>query len=334
MTTPSILGLDIGGANLKAARVGDDVECRTRPFPLWRDPAGLTAALTALVADLPPADALAVTMTGELCDCFASKTDGVRHILDAVETLAANRPIHVWTTHGDFVAVEIARTIRPLSVAAANWLALATWAGRLVPTGPALLLDIGSTTTDIIALSDGKPLPQGRDDCARLTSGELVYRGVRRTPVCALTLPEEAVAAELFATTLDVFLVLDDCAEDVEDTDTSDGRPATRRNALARLNRMFCQDNETLDEAALVAFAEQLRQRLVALLVQAVDRRIAALAEPPIGAVLAGSGEFLGRLVLEQRPMPSHSLNDLLGETVSTAACAHAVAVLARERHP
>ena len=32
----------------------------------------------------------------------------------------------------------------PLQVAAANWLALATYAGRFAPDGPALLLDIGS----------------------------------------------------------------------------------------------------------------------------------------------------------------------------------------------
>jgi len=67
--------------------------------------------------------------------------------------------------------------------AAANWLALATYAGRLAPRGPAVLLDVGSTTTDVIPLQDGTPVPRGRTDPERLESKELVYTGVRRTPL-------------------------------------------------------------------------------------------------------------------------------------------------------
>src|SRR5712671_2460789 len=96
----SILGLDIGGANLKAAWLhGREVVCLTRPFALWRDPAGLSAALATLLEQLPPADEVAITMTGELCDCFTSKREGVLHILDAAARVAGRRPLHVWTTH-------------------------------------------------------------------------------------------------------------------------------------------------------------------------------------------------------------------------------------------
>src|SRR5256885_9284124 len=51
---------------------------------------------------------------------------------------------------------------------------------------PALLLDTGSTTTDIIPMINGVPVPVGRTDPHRLGTGELVYTGVRRTPVCAV----------------------------------------------------------------------------------------------------------------------------------------------------
>ena len=40
---PSVLGLDIGGANLKAAHTGGTVV--TRPFELWRRPGELPDAL-------------------------------------------------------------------------------------------------------------------------------------------------------------------------------------------------------------------------------------------------------------------------------------------------
>lgn len=85
-------------------------------------------------------------------------------------------------TSGEFAEVQDAIEL-PQLVAAANWHALATWAGRAVPVGPALLIDAGSTTTDIIPLLNGIPCPQGFTDLQRLADPELVYTGVRRTPI-------------------------------------------------------------------------------------------------------------------------------------------------------
>src|SRR5438874_861620 len=99
----SELGLDIGGANLKATFFSsDDSHCRSRPFALWRNPGGLKDALSDLTQSLPSADEIAVTMTGELCDCFMSKREGILHILDAVERIAESRPVRVWCCDGVF----------------------------------------------------------------------------------------------------------------------------------------------------------------------------------------------------------------------------------------
>src|SRR6516225_11821769 len=89
-----VLGLDVGGANLKAAHSGG--AARSRPFALWNMPAGLTDALRELLCGWQPYDLLAVTMTGELCDCFATKREGVRAILDAVSAAAGLAPLRVW----------------------------------------------------------------------------------------------------------------------------------------------------------------------------------------------------------------------------------------------
>jgi probable H4MPT-linked C1 transfer pathway protein len=321
------LGLDVGGANLKAAH--SDGGARTRPFALWKDPAGLADALGRLLSGLPPADVLAVTMTGELCDCFAGKREGVTAILDAVTAAAPRLPLRVWLTNGRFGDAAEARA-RPLSAAASNWLALASFAGRFAPSGPALLLDVGSTTTDIVPLLDGRPVPQGRTDPERLCSGELVYRGVRRTPLCAL-LGEGA--AELFATTLDVYLLLGLTPEDEADRDTADGRPATVAAASARLARMLCADLETSTPEERQRLAATAHRRLLGQVADAV-RRVGRLPGPPRKVILSGSGEFLGRLVLRELEIPVAavvSLAERLGQEVSQAACAHAVAVLCRE---
>jgi probable H4MPT-linked C1 transfer pathway protein len=325
----AIVGLDIGGANLKAA---DGLgAARSRPFALWKAPDRLAAELRALLADLPPPDRLAVTMTGELCDCFATRAAGVRHILGAVADLG--RPLRVWRTDGRFCSADEAGA-EPLTVASANWHALAAFAGRFAPTGPALLLDVGTTTTDVIPLRDGVPVPLGRTDAQRLRSGELVYKGWRRTPLCALT--DGDGAAELFATALDVFLALGLVAEDEADTDTADGRPATRACAHARLARMLGADADTRGERETREFAEAVRRRLVRLVVERGIEPVVGRLGRPRCVVLGGSGELLGRAALAEQGLSGGcelvSLAERLGPAVSSAACAHAVAVLARER--
>ncbi len=324
------LGLDIGGANLKAAH--SDGSAISRPFALWQHPAGLADALRSLLDSLPPATLLAVTMTGELCDCFESKRQGVAAILDAVDAVSAGIAVRVWCNQGIFLDLDTARTL-PLKVAAANWLALATYAGRFALSGGALLIDIGSTTTDVVPLLNGVPTPAGLTDPERLRCGELIYTGVRRTPLCALL--HGLVAAEVFATTLDLYLQLGLIAEDPHDCNTADGRPATRAAAEARLARMLCADLETCtadDRQNLMLQAVNQQQEL---LKQGLDSVLARLPEPPQTVILAGEGEFLAAKVCATLPtlaqVRSVSLNVLMAPAISKAACAHALAVLAME---
>jgi probable H4MPT-linked C1 transfer pathway protein len=320
-----VLGLDIGGANLKAAHAAGPA--RSRPFALWKRPHDLAAELRALVAELPPAERVAVTMTGELCDCFPTSRAGVLHILDAAAAVVPAPAVRVWRTDGRFVGLDEARA-DPRPCAAANWLALATFAGRFVPAGPALLVDVGSTTADLVPLRDGVPVPAARTDPERLQAGELVYTGVRRTPACAVL--GFGGAAEFFATTQDAYLLLDMIPEDPGDADTADGRLATKACAHSRLARMLCGDAETVTHNRTLALARRLRL----LQEQALDRaarRLAAAHGPPRAVVVSGAGEFLARAAVGDFGGPVISLREKLGPERSAAACAHAVAVLGQE---
>lgn len=327
-----VLGLDIGGANLKAAH--SNGQALSLPFALWKAPALLPEALDRLLYKMPPAEAWAITMTGELCDCFESRRQGVLTILEAVTMLAGSRPVYVWRNDGCFVDVATARTT-PLQVASANWLALATFAGRYATKGPGLLIDIGSTTTDIVPLVDGWPQPLGRTDRERLECSELVYTGVRRTPLCALLITCDDVA-EVFATTLDAYLLLGYIPEDATDTNTADGRPATKAYAEARLARQLCADLETstAEERRRLAEAVLRHQKMVlGVNINVVARSLPGL---PQTVVFAGEGEFLIRLALQAQqgipPCRVVSLSRQLGPAISRSACAFAVAMLAAER--
>lgn len=333
------VGLDIGGANIKAS----DGESRSssRPFALWQAPERLAGQLRDALAEFDGCLALAVTMTGELADCFTTKADGVSHILSAVEEAAAGRPIHVWQTGGEFVTPAEARDLVPL-VAAANWHALATWAGRIAPRGSALLLDCGSTTTDIIPLHDGLPAPEGRTDLDRLLSGELVYTGMRRTPACAVapTVPFRGrdcpLAAELFATMRDVYLWLAWLPEDAADHGTADGRPATRAAARNRLVRSICCDGTECRDADVDLLAAYLAERQLRQIGAALERVLKRLPDRCQAALLCGEGEaLLARVTSGARGLAGAqrvSLRGAVGEHHSGAACAFALARLLGER--
>jgi probable H4MPT-linked C1 transfer pathway protein len=319
-----VLGLDIGGANLKAAH--SEGVARSVPFALWRNPNCLVDALRDLIKPFPKFNMLALTMTGESCDCYETKREGVASILDAVLTAADGIPIRIWTTSGCFVGPDEAKS-HCIKTASANWLALAAFAGRYVPTGSSLLIDIGSTTTDIVHLLDGKPAHRSRTDWERLKSRELVYTGVRRTPVCALLAMEGT--AELFATTLDVYLLLGELRENVGDRNTADGRPATRRAAHARLARMIGADADFFSEQEAKKLAEEIYSRQLTAIRNAVIKVTSDHAMRPQAVVLSGEGEFLARRAVPNIEIVS--LSEKLGREISQAACAYAVAKLAQE---
>jgi probable H4MPT-linked C1 transfer pathway protein len=330
------LGLDIGGANLKAAD-GCGWACSV-PFALWRDPRGLAGAIARLIESAPVFGRLAITMTGELCDCFRTKTEGVRHILTAVQQAAGGREVRVYCVDGRLIALEQAREM-PEIAAAANWHALAQFACRYVEGASGLLIDVGSTTTDIVPLIHGKPHPLGLNDTDRLLAGELVYTGVSRTPVCAINryLPWRGgrcpVAAEVFATAADAYVVLGQLAEQPDAAWTADGRPPSKEFARERLARMICADASTFSISDAEAAAAAVREAQVSQLGAALRDVAGRTGGCPEWLVLSGMGEFLARLV-GRSVFPEASLVSLserLGKAASDGAPAHALAVLARE---
>jgi probable H4MPT-linked C1 transfer pathway protein len=278
-------------------------------------------------------------MTAELCDCYPTKQVGVNAVLDAVEGALPGRPIVIWGVDSQFHEAAEVRE-QPTMAAAANWLALATLVARLMPADAGLLIDIGTTTTDLIPLDHGRVAARGRTDTERLQNGELVYAGVRRTPICALAteLPYRGaptgLTAEIFASTLDVYLILGEIPSDPKDLSTADGRPATSFAARDRLARMIGTDRDTFTEDDALAFAYAADEALLARLEAAADRACRATVGHASSAVIAGSGEFLARRLAERLIEPGGTilgLNDAWGTVASTAGCAHALLVLATE---
>ena len=330
------LAFDIGGANLKVADGQGYVA--SVAFPLWKEPARLPEKLRQAIDRAPPSDQLAVTMTGELADCFATKQEGVEFILRSVQAAAGVRGTQVYVNTGDLVRPELVFQ-NPLVAAATNWHALASYAGRYVQQGSALLIDAGSTTCDIIPLHRGRPAGEAVDDLQRLLSGELLYTGVERSPVCALLQTvryrnvECPIAQEWFATMQDVYLVLGDLLPDAENRNTADGQGATIEAARTRLGRHISASLSQFSDADAREMAEQAAEQQRKMLAQSIQLVVNGLPESPSTVILSGVGEFLARSALERLDYAGDyiSLATELAAQVSSVAPAHALAVLARE---
>ncbi|MBI4520661.1 MAG: H4MPT-linked C1 transfer pathway protein [Gemmatimonadetes bacterium] len=333
-----ILGWDVGGANLKAARLGDGgatLEVVERPFALWREPHRLAEALAEVAGGLGGATrTMAVTMTAELADCFATKREGVAFVLDAFGAAFPGVDSRVYAVDGRFRSMQEA-TERPLEVAAANWMAAAALVARTSPD--AVLLDVGSTTSDVIPIVAGRVAARGRTDPDRLASGELVYTGALRTPICAIvrSLPLGGrscrVAAEHFAVAADVYRWLERIEDWDYTCDTPDGRGRSRPEAGARLARMVCADLEMVGVEDITAIAEYVARaqvRQIAVAIRQVRRRLGSTF--PHLAVLAGQGAFLAEAAAQAAGLATRSLAAQLGPA-ARAAPAAAVALLLAE---
>jgi (4-(4-[2-(gamma-L-glutamylamino)ethyl]phenoxymethyl)furan-2-yl)methanamine synthase len=333
--------MDIGGANIKAAWLeGDSLRTVSRPFEVWRDRGALAAVLRDVVAEVAagPARAVAITMTAELSDAFRTKRDGVAFVLDAAEDALGDRPLSVLTTAGELVSVEAARA-RPWDVAAANWVATALAVADV--HADALLVDVGSTTADIVPIADGRVAATGHNDLERLLGGELVYTGVLRTNLAAIAprVPVRGgscpVSSEYFAISADAHLVLGHLTPEAYDCPTPDGRPATVAFARERIARLVCADVEQLDEDEVDAIAaflygEQLRQ------LEDAARRVQRPLAPDVPVVAVGSGAFLGREIAARLGRAVADAPARWGATGGEVAPAAALAALlaARLREP
>jgi (4-(4-[2-(gamma-L-glutamylamino)ethyl]phenoxymethyl)furan-2-yl)methanamine synthase len=304
-----VVGLDVGGANTKAVwRNGGERRAVSRPFEVWRDREALAAVIREVVVAVAPepVEAVALTTTAELSDAFRTKREGVGFVLDAVEAALDGPSLLVFTTAGELVPLYEARG-RAAEVAAANWMASGLAAAAVYPD--AMMIDVGSTTTDVVPIAAGRVVAAGRTDLERLLAGELVYTGALRTNLAAIAprVPVRGgscpVASELFAISADVQLILGHLAPGAYTCATPDGRPATVEFARERVARLVCADAKQLAAEQVDAIAQFLHGEQVHQIEAAVRHVSGRLgSDPPV--VPLGAGAFLARAAAEHLGRP------------------------------
>lgn len=334
-----VIGWDIGGANVKAARLlfadghAESGRAVRRYFELWNNSGGLHPLLQEIYSDLGPTDAMVVTMTGELCDAFDDRAEGVAFIIDAVKEAVPAIQLYAIDLEGKLVRLDGSEADL-LTLAATNWIAEARVLASRQPD--CLMVDIGSTTTDLIPIVGGKVAAQGKRDIERLARGELIYTGALRTPVAAIVsqLPVRGaicrIAAEYFAISADVYLALGRLKPEDYTCATPDGREKTKEGALRRLARVACEDSQHLTAGELHAMAayiaEQQIQQITEGMFQVLSRIENGLHLP---VVPVGIGAFLGEACARRLNLSTCGLSALTESgSLSLSPCAAAAYLL------
>ena len=289
-----IAGYDIGGAHLKVARVehGCLMAVEQFPCPLWQGLDKLDGALGHAGPLTAGADLHAVTMTGELCELFDSREKGVATLTRYVsEKLGAATQIFMGLRgFGD--AAAAARDWP--SVASANYLATARAISRRRPN--TLLIDFGSTTTDIVICDR----PHGLTDAERLQTGELVYTGLTRTPVPSVTTRAlllgtwQSLARDAFATMADVRRIMGELPAGAEVELTSDGRGTGLSESLQRFARGFGRDADMRHLDVWKIAAGHVREAQLRSIIDGITQVLSRPGANVSGGVVAagiGAGE-------------------------------------------
>lgn len=339
MSSPGgFVGWDLGGAHLKVAHVnreGITDFVLQLPCPLWQGLSHLDEVLAVALDRLPSDINLhAVTMTGELADIFADREDGVRQLIDCLVSRIAPTSMLVYAGKAGFVEPSVGKDFFA-QVASANWMATAALIDRRLPQS--LLVDIGSTTTDIAPIRNGIQT-RGQNDQERLIFEELVYTGVIRTPVMALgghipfagdwVMP----VAEYFSTMADVYRLCDLLPAEADQMATPDNTGKTLAESTRRFARMLGCDMDAAPQSVWRQCAEYVAELQLRTITDACARNISrGNLDPAAPLVGAGSGRFLVKKLADRLERSYIDFSAIIEHTSAAepwlASCAPAVAV-------
>lgn len=321
----AIIGWDIGGAHVKAARAenGRIVAIAQRACAPHLGLAHLEGPIRATLEELGPAPRHRITMTAELSDAFEDRARGVISIAAiAAREIGADDILFYAGAKGFVARNEI--VVAAQAVASANWRASAELVAH--HCSDALFVDMGSTTTDLVPIRDGRVAALGATDAERLACGELAYAGFSRgapqaytrlAPVSGQWTP---LVNEAFASMADVRRVLGELCEGESAADlspTADGRQKTRAASRARLARLVGRDGADLSDMQ----ADTLAAHFARAQIRVIEDQMALLASREAlapAAMIVGAG--VGRTLVQR-----------LAQAQGRAYCDFAAFIMAKE---
>ncbi|MFX0025396.1 MAG: hydantoinase/oxoprolinase family protein [Candidatus Hermodarchaeota archaeon] len=295
MSNLNILGLDIGGANTKAALIQCN-ELKIQKsfsyieyFPFWEQNLNQIPNLFKRIIEkllyknqikLKDLNYISITITAELSDAFQTKREGIDIILNSLDKVFNRDKMFFINTNCEFIKFEKVKNDY-LSIAAANWVSTSLFLGKFIPK--CILIDAGSTTIDIIPILDSRPRTVGKTDIERLINHELIYTGALRATIPSITHfvqykgEKVRISFEKFALISDIHRILNNISEKEYINDTADNRGKSIDHCYARLARIICMDIETITKDDLDKIANNIYQKQLEIIESEISQFLESL---------------------------------------------------------
>ncbi len=255
------LGIDIGGAHTKLIGLDNKksiIFVNQLQFPIWKGTENLNNYFKKInknIGNIP----CGITMTAELCDNFKDRLIGVKKIIKCTKKLKLKKYYFCNQKNKLLINPDLK------SIASMNWLATAEFIKEKVSN--CIVVDFGSTSTDLILIKDKKIINKYYDDFGRLNNSELVYTGLTRTPTSSLTNKVKInnkdfhVMSEFFSNTADLYRINKLLSKNMDLYPTCDFRSKSIKNSYKRLARNFGIDFKKKD----FDFIHSLSKKLISI---------------------------------------------------------------------
>ncbi len=271
--TAKYIGIDIGGAHLKLTGL-----CRNKKIifsnqikcPVWKGINVLENQLKSF-KKINQDSIAGITMTAELCDNFENREQGAKKIKKLLKKLNFKK---FFLTNKKKKRFQ--RNPQNSKIISMNWLSTADFVAQKISN--CLIIDFGSTTTDLILIKNKKCLNKHFDDFSRLNNYELIYTGLTRTPIMSINnyvkINEKKIniIPELFSNTSDLYRVLKKLPKEVDQYETLDGRSKSIINSYKRLSRNLGFDYQFKDKRTLDKVCRHLSKIQLQSILNAVKK--------------------------------------------------------------
>ena len=314
------IGWDIGGAHLKSCVINNQkTVCSVDLCELWK-----TKELGYIIGQIIEQHAHngiinnVITMSGEMCDIFENRDQGVKEILNYFKKFANT---HVYTRHCGIVNVKYNKKLQ--NIASANWHVIAKFMSKKLAN--AIIIDLGSTTTDFILIKNSKIINKRVDDFSGLSSQELLYVGCLRTPPyifersLRINKKDIHIIPENFSSLADVYRIIKKIPKSLYYSSTCDDKEKDIKACMVRFARNFGLDYKQKQHKFLVSAAQKISDLHSTILNKVIDYHIEKnfLSEKNVKIIGLGIGEEIIRDLCVKNHREYLDLSTIMGARMS-----------------
>ena len=296
MKSNFFIGWDIGGANTKVCIFDESlniIEVKSKNINLWENFEELNYYFQEISKPYINYDVQNfITITAESCDNFNNRHTGIYSILENCNLNMYGKKLYYSNIDKYLIYDDALKN--PDSLFSTNWMLTLKYLNKIKNVD--LIVDIGSTTTDIIYKH--MSITENIDDHKRLVNNSLLYAGVIRTPLPMIVnnvnflSNEVPLINEVFSTTGDIFNITNDIDFNQLDYIGADNLNYTKKNSFVRIARSLGLDYDNSMKSEIIKVSSTIKNNFIDIIYEKIKLIFKGYkAELKLSSI--GEGSFL-----------------------------------------